>query len=146
MDAALGFHHLGLSHLLEQDYNNGVNYLKVSKGLASSIYSIQRSQGRMDLLVSGVHETKPIPQSIALKLRYYLNAITVCDTKDQVRRRLNGIATLTEKWSQVQYHIYNLTKVRLISEYESLDVMIMYTNFDIRPLLACRIVPLEKSF
>ncbi len=112
MDAALGFYHLGLSHLMEQDNATGINYLKVCKSLASSVYTMQRSQGKVDLFLTGVHESNPIPQSIALKLRYYYAMITSPASVTELHKRLNSLAKLTEKWDSALSNMFNMTKVR----------------------------------
>ncbi len=114
MDAAHGFYHLGLCHLMEQDNAAGINYLKVCKSLASSVYNMQRSQDKVELFVTGPYESKPIPQSIALKLRYYYAIITVPASVKDLHKRLASLAKLTEKWDLLP-ELFNMTKVLLLS-------------------------------
>jgi hypothetical protein len=98
MDAAVGFYHLGLCHLIEQDNAAGLNFMKVCKNLASTLYNMQSSQGKVDLFVTGPYESRPTPQSIALKFRYYYATITVPSSYKTLQKRLKSLTKLSQTW------------------------------------------------
>lgn len=110
MDAALGFYHLGISHLMGQDNDSGLNYLKVSKSLASTLYNTQCSQGKVDLFMTGPYENQPIPQSVVLKLRHYYAMLMVQASVNEQQKRLNSLAKFTEKWDALP-RLFTMTKV-----------------------------------
>lgn len=99
LESAVGFYYLGLCHLMENDNTVGLNYLKMCKTISTTVYNKQASEGRTDLFVNGPYEYSPLPQSIALKMRYYHAIMTIATSFKSLQKTLESLTRFTQKWN-----------------------------------------------